>query len=740
MEALSNELSRRLGAVLSDARLDDEEPEMQFRVREFCQSMGHKDDPEAERVVARLLASPLKEADPGPPMLTSGDVAGYSPEFQRRLRRAHAIGATRMAEAAVYNLTSDQLKGLKADLEAARLATNDRIAAATKDWDIGMQKAVMSELDAQLKRVEQQQTGNFRDLMTDAWDKGAGVIPDILARTKMQVSALPSIDPRVLNLTAQVGPELITNITDEVRKGVASLLRQAALGQSSPLDLMKRIGSTTGKGPWRNAFTRGEVIYRTEAGRLFETANFTRIRDMAERDPEWGKEWVSSEDVRVRPTHVRANGQKVKADEHFDVGGYPALYPMDPELPAKESVNCRCLVVPWHPDWEKKKEADEFDLPDENDPEMRRLKAEETQAEMDRGRAEEAMKRAAEEVRRALNQNRSQVSANEAYRQALRAQQDAIVRARNAWSAQNARRRQLTKEWAAKVKDPVATHARMRDAITAAQNANNLNRALTLRLYADELRWRLPLRLRTEGTRPGFGSTRAGGRPRANIVAHQSLWDSFLSISERLEAITGRRSRWSGAVQRGTTPGAAAAFNWQGGLEIGTRYWDIVARLGYVQPGEMPHHLIHEAIHSMSPGLTAPIYQQVGYGWEEAVTEAYAQLLIPKLTGQRALGCTYTGYLTPMEAMRRMLGMDPEKFYRGLADTDVSMRPRQVSDWIDEKWGTAPSTDRELAQRQLLTLDKAMHVSHRQQSFLGSVNIYADPDWAAYFATVKETP
>lgn len=79
------------------------------------------------------------------------------------------------------------------------------------------------------------------------------------------------------------------------------------------------------------------------------------------------KEWIATRDPRTRPTHVRANGQIVAADDRFQVGSGTADYPGDPSLPLRERVSCRCSLiydpdgaVPSAPDDEP--ELDDFDF------------------------------------------------------------------------------------------------------------------------------------------------------------------------------------------------------------------------------------------------------------------------------------------------------------------------------------------------------------------------------------------
>lgn len=57
------------------------------------------------------------------------------------------------------------------------------------------------------------------------------------------------------------------------------------------------------------------------------------------------KEWLATSDHRTRHAHREADGQKRAHGMPFDIGGFPAMFPGDPNLPAHQSVNCRCTVV-----------------------------------------------------------------------------------------------------------------------------------------------------------------------------------------------------------------------------------------------------------------------------------------------------------------------------------------------------------------------------------------------------------
>lgn len=59
----------------------------------------------------------------------------------------------------------------------------------------------------------------------------------------------------------------------------------------------------------------------------------------------WHKQWWSSRDSRVRPTHRAAHGQVAPPGGRFTVGGASLMFPGDPLGPPQETVNCRCSTL-----------------------------------------------------------------------------------------------------------------------------------------------------------------------------------------------------------------------------------------------------------------------------------------------------------------------------------------------------------------------------------------------------------
>lgn len=94
---------------------------------------------------------------------------------------------------------------------------------------------------------------------------------------------------------------------------------------------------------------RGENIARTEVKMAFESAAHESLLQVVDEGLTEAdaveKIWSATGDARTRPSHMQANGQRRKLNEHFMIGGYPMLHPGDINAPASEVVSCRCIVT-----------------------------------------------------------------------------------------------------------------------------------------------------------------------------------------------------------------------------------------------------------------------------------------------------------------------------------------------------------------------------------------------------------
>lgn len=80
----------------------------------------------------------------------------------------------------------------------------------------------------------------------------------------------------------------------------------------------------------------------TETGIAFEAGRHDAMRQAG---AEW-KQWLTSQDDRVRISHSSLDGKSVPMDEPFLVGGVPMMFPCDPNGSPAEIINCRCVHGP----------------------------------------------------------------------------------------------------------------------------------------------------------------------------------------------------------------------------------------------------------------------------------------------------------------------------------------------------------------------------------------------------------
>ena len=88
--------------------------------------------------------------------------------------------------------------------------------------------------------------------------------------------------------------------------------------------------------------SRATAIVRTE---LTGAANYASMKFVDGIGTPYTKIWASGRDRRVRPTHQKANGQRVKEGELFQVGNSKLRFPGDPRGAADEIVRCRCTTL-----------------------------------------------------------------------------------------------------------------------------------------------------------------------------------------------------------------------------------------------------------------------------------------------------------------------------------------------------------------------------------------------------------
>ena len=98
--------------------------------------------------------------------------------------------------------------------------------------------------------------------------------------------------------------------------------------------------------PYYTSYDRATFVAANEANTALNKIEYHE----AKRGGMKHKTWHTERDLRVRPTHVPHDGEKIPIDAVFDVGGVKMLFPHDTVTDSgninlgREIVNCRCVV------------------------------------------------------------------------------------------------------------------------------------------------------------------------------------------------------------------------------------------------------------------------------------------------------------------------------------------------------------------------------------------------------------
>lgn len=279
-----------------------------------------------------------------------------------------------MQDTTTRQLEKGELPGtdidLKALIKAKRLAQWKQLdntvtplmaktAREVKEYFFQIEKKLLKKLNGLLKAYKREPTEKtvgsemvmnldefFDDVIligllttgiVEALDSGALTIanfglPDtsISAYIQQRGTLITGINATARDLTLKKLTETLNIITDQgLSEAKAAELLRAALKDS-----------------FKITKARARTIARTEIGTAFTEARTQKAVELGAKE----KEWLDSQDNRVRPTH-QIHTEKQAINDTFSNG---LLYPREPGAPADEVINCRCEVLYLFPDGSEK--------------------------------------------------------------------------------------------------------------------------------------------------------------------------------------------------------------------------------------------------------------------------------------------------------------------------------------------------------------------------------------------------
>lgn len=187
-----------------------------------------------------------------------------------------------------------------------------------------------------------------------SFEMGSNLVEESLRSAGLRIGA--GIPGQLLSATIDVTADRVRGVWSELGSRLKTNVRQAALGVQDPFTAIQNLSTRiTNPKTFGTSEVRAESIIRTELGRTFTLANHQRMVEADKRIGGLRKYWLSAEDGRVRPTHEAA-GQAyapggtigpIPVGKPFIVGTARLMQPLDPSGPPEETINCRCVSVPY---------------------------------------------------------------------------------------------------------------------------------------------------------------------------------------------------------------------------------------------------------------------------------------------------------------------------------------------------------------------------------------------------------
>ena len=248
---------------------------------------------------------------------------------------------------------------------SAQIKSDILMASGGTEWDIHQLRKVQDGIERATRSLESRLSVMYDQAALEATAITVGGVDGPLSALGFPAERYPHVvDVRQLSMIRDILPEQIVDVSREAQVAVNKILRQSVLGGLDKQEVLKRIGDTVGPlsrpggaGRTGQIISRAEVrartIFRTEMNQIGSLTADARITELSERDPAVGKKWIHHWSREPRPTHTALHGKVIfpAKGEYFELSGKKIQGPHDPELDAKDVVNCRCkLVVHYDPE------------------------------------------------------------------------------------------------------------------------------------------------------------------------------------------------------------------------------------------------------------------------------------------------------------------------------------------------------------------------------------------------------
>jgi hypothetical protein len=269
-------------------------------------------------------------------------------ELPTTAERTRAFNAARLAEiSAQIALIKDTEGEIVRLLKAAAEEIARTLAGAPTEFQSWRLTQLKAEVTRVLGEFQAAATARASDAMGKSWDAGLALVDKPLEAASVAYSPV-ALDGTALQGMRAFTTAKIGGVSAEIVNKVNGELANVMLGMQTPHEAMTKVRDLIGSGGEKRATT----IVRTELGRAWSTATQARMEQASDQVKGLMKQWRRSGKRLARHEHEAIDGQIRKVDEPFLLGDVTLMYPRDPKGPAKHTINCGCMSLPYMASWE----------------------------------------------------------------------------------------------------------------------------------------------------------------------------------------------------------------------------------------------------------------------------------------------------------------------------------------------------------------------------------------------------
>ena len=279
---------------------------------------------------------------------TTPSPAQYRAELRRLLRRLDGL------EDGLDREVAETLRQMQRDLQAALAEASEGTQALLRLSQEG--------LDDLTARAAARWGSAITDATGQAVTLGAEITVGPIDRAfGGQIRGITqSATTDLLGIVSGFSTDLVQGATLDLRRRIRGELSSVLAGARTPGDAARLIGrNLTSANHFSTVYARARAITVTELGRVSALAgqksqeDLTRALGQAGGFATVAKRWINAHLPGARPDHLQAEADyaetgrygPIPIDATYMIGGFPALYPHDPALPASQSVSCHCVSV-----------------------------------------------------------------------------------------------------------------------------------------------------------------------------------------------------------------------------------------------------------------------------------------------------------------------------------------------------------------------------------------------------------